>query len=342
MLPSIIDNGILLDREIMLPGGVERREITSREEWLEWRPADVTGSAVSALFGYHPYCTVMRLWAEKRGAIFPDKKDNKVLQRGRWCEPAVAAAARELSPDWAIVPADCYLRNETLRLGATPDFFIHDDVRGLGVLQAKTAAPSVFYGDWDGGREVPMWITLQTVTEMLLADAAFGAIAVLNVDAYDMQCMILEVPRHAAAEAKICAKVKDFWLDVARGTEPDPDFYRDAEAIRALAPKSEQGRLIDLSGHNQLPFLLAQRANCMKEIDDLKARKEAVETEIKFLMREAEVATGLKGWRITYKTSGKRGFTVDPNPDYRPLLIQDRRSPEQKAADDKAATSGSG
>jgi predicted phage-related endonuclease len=171
---------------------IERRAIVDREQWLAWRWQDVTASQIGALFGVHPYTTKLRLYAEKRGVEFPDE-DNKVKRRGRWLEPAVAEAVRELRPDWTIEPARCYLRDPELRLGATPDFFIHGDPRGLGVLQCKSVAASVFARDWADGKDVPLWITLQTAVEMMLAEAAFGAIAVLLVDPFDMDCYIHEV-----------------------------------------------------------------------------------------------------------------------------------------------------
>jgi putative phage-type endonuclease len=232
---------------------IERRKIVDREEWLAWRREDVTASAIGALFGAHPYQTKLRLWAEKRGVEFLDN-DNKTMRRGRWLEPAVAEATRELRANWRIEPAKCYLHDPEHRIGASPDFWIHGDPRGLGVLQCKTAAHSVFKRDWADGADVPMWITLQTATEMMLADAAFGAVAVLLVDPFDMDCFIHEVPRNAAADAKIIKAVDAFWKDVDEDREPELDPRRDAETVRALTAKSVEGKVRDLSGNNELPI----------------------------------------------------------------------------------------
>src|SRR5215203_7178212 len=136
---------------------VEQRNVESRDAWLQWRREDVTASTVGALFGCHDYTTALRLYVEKRGVEF-DEPDDRVLRRGRWLENAVALAVNEKFPDWKIEPAKVYLRNPDLRLGATPDFFIHGDARGRGILQAKTIAPSVFKRDWGGGLECPFWI----------------------------------------------------------------------------------------------------------------------------------------------------------------------------------------
>ena len=303
---------------------IERRPISDRSQWLSWRTADVTASRVGALFGVHPYETALRLYAEKRGVEFPDQ-DNKVMRRGRWLEPAVAKAVEELRPEWKLEPPNVYLRDPDIRLGCTPDFFIHDPVRGLGVLQAKTVASSVYARDWLGGSEIPFWIVLQTLTECMLADAAFGVVGALKVHEHDMDIAILEVPRHADSELKILVAVRNFWRNVADGIEPDPDFARDAAVIKLMTPRETPGKQIDFSGHNELPAMLAERAELMRKMGAAEDRCDEIETEVKHLMGDAELANGLPDWRITYKTQKRAGYTVPPK-EPRVLLIKDRRA----------------
>jgi len=305
---------------------IERRPITNRNDWLEWRRQDVTASVVGALFGAHPYTTALHIYAEKRGVEFPDQ-DNKVMRRGRWLEPAVAKAVEELRPDWKLEAPNVYLRDPDLRLGCTPDFYIHDPVRGLGVLQCKTVAPSVYARDWLGGSEIPFWIVLQTLTECMLADAGFGAVAALLVDAHNMDCVILEVPRHADSELKILVAVRNFWRNVADGIEPDPDFGRDADVIKLLTPRETPGKQIDFSGHNELPDMLWERASLMTNIKQQEERCSEIETTIKFLMGESERASGLNGWSITYKTEHRKEYTVKARSS-RVLRISDKREKE--------------
>jgi predicted phage-related endonuclease len=305
---------------------IERKPITDRNEWLAWRREDVTASVIGALFGAHPYTTALRIYAEKRGVEFPDE-DNKVMRRGRWLEPAVAKAVEELRPEWKLEAPNCYLRDPDIRLGCTPDFFIHDPARGLGVLQAKTVAPSVYAKEWLGGTEIPFWIVLQTLTECMLADAAFGAVAALLVDAHAMDCVILEVPRHAESEAKIIAAVSSFWLCVATGQEPDPDFARDADVVKLLTPRETPGKQIDFSRHNELPAMLEQRAALMATMKEADVACETIENEIRFLMGESERASGLNGWTITYKTEHRKEYTVKARSS-RVLRISDKREKE--------------
>jgi predicted phage-related endonuclease len=302
---------------------VEHRTITNRDEWLTWRKQDVTASVVGALFGVHPYTTSLRIYAEKRGVEFPDA-DNKTMRRGRGLEPAVATAVEEERPDWTLRSPKVYLRDPDLRLGCTPDYFIEGDPRGLGVLQCKTVAPSVYARDWLGGSEIPFWIVLQTLTECMLSDAAFGVVAVLLVDPHAMEVAILEVPRHADSELKILVAVRNFWQQVASGVEPDPNFSRDAEVIKALMPRETPGKKIDFTGNNQLIEMLEQRADLKARISQFEEACEAIETEIKFRMGDAEIGNGLPDWRLTYKVEHRNAYTV-PAKDPRVLRIKDKR-----------------
>ena len=252
-------------------------------------------------------------------------KDSPVKRRGRILEPAVGAAVAEARPDWQLEPAGAFFCDTGERIAATPDFLIGGDPRGLGVLQAKTADPAVYARDWSSGAEVPFWITLQALTEAMLTNAAFAVVAVLSVDPYGLPCSIHEIERHPEAEAKILAAVMRFWGDVERGIEPEPDYGRDAALIKILAPREAAPQTtVDLRGNNELPDLLTERAMRKERQNADKKRCEEIETQIKFLMRDAAVAS-LDGWRITYKTGTVQGYSV-PTREQRTLRItQDRK-----------------
>jgi predicted phage-related endonuclease len=303
---------------------VQHLAITSREQWLELRKPDVTASTIGALFNCHPYNTPLRLYAEKRGTEFV-VEDNSVMRRGRWLEPAVKKAVEELRPEWRLVEPNEYLRCPEYKIGATPDFYIHGDPRGKGILQAKSVAPSVYARDWAGGDEVPLWIILQAVTEAMLAKADFIVVAALLVDAHSMDCSIHEMPRNPAAEEKIKKAVETFWQNVQLGIEPDPDFARDADTIKAMWRSEEPTNEVDLSGNNRIPLLLEQRTALKEIIKDHETKIETIDAEIKYEMKDAAVATGLNGWRITYKTSHVKEYTVKAR-DQRVLRVTDQRN----------------
>jgi len=304
---------------------IERKTITTREEWLAWRKEDVTASQVGALFNCHAYVTPLRLYAEKCGTEFI-VEDNLAMRRGRWLEPAVAKAVEEVRPDWKLEQATEYLRDPDLRMGATPDFYIHGDPRGLGVLQAKSVAPSVYAREWNDGKEVPLWIILQAVQEGMLAGADFVVVAALLVDAHNMDVAIHDLgARNPLAEAKIKDAIKKFWDDVERGIEPEPDYAKDANVVKAMwrAERAKDAE-VDLSGNNRIPELLNMREILKREIKDAEAQVDAIDTEIKFEMKDAAIATGIEGWRVTYKTSFVKEYTVKAR-EQRVLRVTDQR-----------------
>jgi predicted phage-related endonuclease len=303
---------------------IERRKITDREEWLRWRQQDVTASNVGALFNEHPYTTPLKLYVEKRGTEFPPlDPENKVLRRGRWMEPAVGAAVAELRPEWMIEPAGEYLRDPILKLGCTPDFYVRSE-RGLGVLQAKSVAPNVYERDWASGAEVPAWIVLQAATECMLAEAVFGAVAVLLVDAHAMDCVIHEFDRNPGAEHKIRVATKMFWDAVAAGKEPEPDFARDTDTIKMLLAHEDVGTIVDLSGDNELPKLLSDRRKTMDKLDELAKEKRIIDNKLRTKIGKAENVIGVDGWKITYRTKHIAGYVVEPS-SRRELHVYDKR-----------------
>jgi predicted phage-related endonuclease len=303
---------------------IERHKIIDREQWLHLRKQDVTASVIGALFSVHPYMTALKLYMMHSGVEFPEE-ENAAMRRGRLLEPSVALAAAGERPDWQISKANEYFRDPDQRLGATPDFFIDGDPRGPGVLQAKTAGPHAWEHYWENGNRVPFYIELQCLTEMMLTDAAFGAVAALRVDAFDLACAITVIPRQAVAESKIKDAVEKFWEDVAAGREPSPDYNKDAELLKVIAPREVKDKIIDVSGDNELPLLLTQREMLMEEIAAFETRKTTIETEIKFKMRDAERAIGIPDWAITWKTHHVHEFVV-PAKDQRPLRIHHKEA----------------
>lgn len=280
---------------------VERIPITNRTDWLEWRKRDVTASVVGALPGLgacYPFMTALQLYVEKKGVEIK-RRDSAAMRQGRRLEPGIAQEFAEQHPEWRIEPPNVYLRDPALHLGATPDFYILGDPRGLGVLECKSTTPEVYAEEWRCGSVAPRWVELQTRTQMMLAGAAFGVIAV--TDQYGHEPVTgLPVERDDAEEAAIVAAVRAFWDDVANNRDPQPDFERDTVAINALTREIAAGTVVDLTGNNELPGMLAERAGLKEQIKELENRCTAIDNEIKFLMGTAARAIGLPDWSISY------------------------------------------
>src|SRR5262249_44204597 len=163
---------------------VEPRLIENRDTWLAWRRENLNASEIAACFGLHPYKTLAQLAAAKRGIDVGPDPDSAVIRRGQAFEDDAASEVGNLRPDWDIVKCVRYYGDTEHRLGATPDFFCVDPARpGHGVLQIKTVARPVFRDEWTD-ETPPYHVILQVTTEMLLTDAAWGAIGALVIGDY--------------------------------------------------------------------------------------------------------------------------------------------------------------
>jgi predicted phage-related endonuclease len=304
---------------------IERWTITDRAEWLQRRRPNINGSEVAALFGINPYLTPFALYTGKAGLADLSAPDSDVLRRGRILEPAVAAAVTEEHPEWKIQKAAEYIWSPDWRLGCTPDFYVHCQERGVGVLQAKTVAKPVFDEDWQDGP--PQWIVLQTLQEMMLEDVAWGAIAALIMSSYTVDLRIWEFERHAPAEKRIIARATAFWADVDAGRQPKLDYDRDADVIRALFPR-DNGTVVDLTGDNRLPQLLTEFEALSAVGKHAETKLKAVKAEIAAKIGDASVAT-LPGWEVSHKTQRRAGYVVKDT-EFRVLRV--KRTGKQEMA----------
>jgi predicted phage-related endonuclease len=298
---------------------IEKRPIVSRDEWLAWHKEDITASVVSALWGLHPRETAAGLWAKLTGVdLGPDDENSELLERGQDLEVVVGRKFLHRHPGWKVFAAKHYYRIAALRLGATPDFHVIKPDGKKGVLQAKTVNPSTFRTKWTD-ETPPMWIMLQTLTEMMLTRSEFGIIAALEIGDFRYRLHTYEVPRHEGAERRIEDAVREFWLHVDAGSEPVIDYQRDSALIAAMYPRHAPDKIADLRYDNSLPGLLDEREALKATLDRAGERKDEIDTELKAKMKDAEIAL-VNGWRISNKTIDKKEHTVRAT-SYRQLRV---------------------
>jgi predicted phage-related endonuclease len=298
-------------------GTVERHPVKDRESWLRMRAADLTASDVASICGVG-YRGALEVWAEKKGHI-PAKGDSPILRRGRWFEPAIWQAIADECPEWQLRAAKIYLRAPALRFGATPDALAIDPARkGLILIQGKVVAKPAFISNWLGGdREgtlptVPLGYQLQTLSETVLAEAAFTGeeirpvVAALVVDSFTAELHMIPVARHTEAEQKILATVRQFWTNFDAGIQPALDPEKDHDVVRKLF-SSENGATADLSSDNLLPSLLDERKLLGEEIAVREKRRKAIATEVMFKMGENSFALIAGGRKISCKETNVAG-----------------------------------
>ena len=284
-----------------------RVPVGSREDWLAMRRRDITASEIAALFGKHPYKTMLGLYADKAGLVPPETEENDAMRRGRHMEAAILSACAE-DPAFhgrTIERATHYFRSPSLRLGATPDAYV---IQGetLEPIDAKSVASYVHDTQWADGAP-PLHIQLQVLVQAMLMNAPRGWVAcgVMNPE---FPLYVYEVPRHAQAEEKILEAVEAFWRAVEAGEAPDPTAG-DHGTLQALFPQATKPEPLDISGDEDLLKLLERRAEIAAITKPLDGEKAAIDAAIKMRMGTHSLALA-PGWKLTWSERAAYTTTV--------------------------------
>jgi predicted phage-related endonuclease len=297
--------------------------ITDRLSWLELRARDLTASDLGAVAGFDPYRSPFDVWAVKTGLAAP--VENAAMMLGRWCEPAMAAALRELHPEFEIdYPLGLYLRDPELRLGATPDATGRDRTTGeTCCFEFKVISRDSFEARWqDGG--APLSYQVQTLCGAMLAGAGRGVLAALVLGWQQAELVVREIPRHAGAEQRIRELARDFWAAFDEGHAPQPDYERDAATIRQVfRPDPARPAPVDLSADNMLGALLDHREELQASIRSAEKECSAIDAEVVHKLDGAAAAI-LPGWKISHAMTHRAAHMVAEK-DYPVLRISRTR-----------------
>jgi predicted phage-related endonuclease len=302
----------------------EVREITNLGDWLAWREKDITASRIAALFDQHPYLSRDQLAEIMRGTAGggagPIPADSPAMRRGRILEPAVAAAIAEEKPEWTLTKATTYHRLPEHRLGCTPDYWLSTTAIARALIQIKTCSVAQ-WEKWHG--HPPLAYYLQTLTEALVCgcDEAWLCVMVVN-PSYPVH--YFSVPRHEAAEARILDAVAAWWRAWDAGEIPH------AAPSAEIAAELDDGSYRDLSGDNELPPLLTERAELKAGTSAAEKRIKELDYTIKNRMGAASTAW-LPGWQISFATQHRRE-TLIPAKDIRVLRVKATEDTEESAA----------
>jgi predicted phage-related endonuclease len=307
---------------------IERRTITSEEEWLAWRREALNASEIGACGGYHPDRSLAQIVVIKRGLDLGPDPLTPMLVRGHDLEKVAAELVGRKFPQWKITKNDDYFIDRERRLGATPDYFAIDPDRvGFGCLQIKVVAEPIFKRIWKEDNNVPLWIALQVQQEMLLTGASWGMVAVLPLGAFRWDVVTYPIALHEGAHARIIEMAEKFWREFDAGIDPEIDYARDSALIGLLFPHHVPDSVLDLTGDNAIRGLLDKREMLDAMIKDAEKRVEAVENEIKGKIGHYESAL-VDGWRVTWKEQHRKGYTKVIEPTSFRVLRATRTNPK--------------
>lgn len=223
----------------------------TRERWMATRQLSIGASESAALFGVSPWADVLRLWAEKTGAIEPMEDEearakNKLLKWGLRLEPAIAAGYEEDSGRTlaragqfakAVHPSIPYMT-------ATPDFFVTHapDRPGRGLAEIKNVI--IFkLSEWAEGP--PLHIQIQCQHQMAVTGYDY-VVAVPLFGGHDDRP--IDIERNDEFIAELEERVRWFWSFVESGEQPPIEQVNryTAATVRALHP-NDSGAEVALS-----------------------------------------------------------------------------------------------
>lgn len=274
--------------------GKNVKELT-HEEWLLERRKGIGGSDVAAIMGVSPWKSAASVYLDKIGELPLEGSDNERMRIGRDLEEYVAQRFAEATGK------KVRRNNYMLHHDDYPFIFADIDREVVGenaILECKNTN-SYCKSQWEN--EAPLHYQLQCQHYMLVTGAERCYIACLIGNEAFVYHVI---ERDAEAMSALLIIEKDFWETYVEGGQlPPPDGSDDySEALRKMYPGCND-EVVELSGKASLNIARLDVLN--KEIKERKAEADLLKQEIQLEMKDSEIAYGIGGRKVTYK-SGER------------------------------------
>ena len=298
------------DVEIIMP--------KDEKHWLELRKQDITSTEISALFGISPYITKFELWHRKKNQVDVDFEVSDRMKWGTRLQDTIAAGIAE-DEKWKVRRMEEYIRNPKFRLGASFDFAIEEEIKGL--LEIKNVDSLIFKQGWeiaeDGSVEAPPHIELQVQQQLLVSQRSFCYIGAL---VGGNRITLLKREPDAEIFEAIKTTVVEFWESIEVGEAPSPDFEKDADFISKLYAYSSPGKIIDLTDDIEVETLAKRHRELTAAIKQCSVEKDAIKAQLLTRISDAEkvicngftISAGLIGpAEISYTREGYRMFKLN-------------------------------
>lgn len=296
----------------------------TRDEWLEVRKQGLGGSDIASVLGASPWKSPLQLYLEKTGEIEDEFKETEAIRWGQRLEQPIAD---EFSETTGIVtfqpePITIYRSHDLAcaqaspdRLGGSPD-----------AVDSWVEIKSV------GAHRKDEWIDEETnryvVPGHYLAQAHWE-IAVSGLPRAHVACLLggqrlihVVVESDPLFEADLLQRAADFWARIETRKAPPADGSDStSNVLRRRFAQSEPGSSVELGP--ELAHLVMELRHAKAESKEAGLYERSIENRIKTLLKSNEV--GLAGGRelITWKTSYRKGYSVEPGNVRRLLLGKD-------------------
>jgi putative phage-type endonuclease len=298
----------------------------SEEQWHKLRAQDVTSTESPALFGLSPYMTKFELWHRKKSGEVYSIKDNERMFWGRRLEQAIAEGIAE-QQGWSCEPRKQYERLDGVRMGASFDYAAwkaapNNEPNGeTGMLEIKNVDYLAFRDNWtvgeDGEIEAPPHIEIQLQHQLHVSGYTWGAIGVL-VGGNKPHVLIREYDPKVGKGIE--NKIREFWLSIEAGREPEPFYPDDSKFVQSLYGYAEPGKILDARDDDEIATLCHDYAEASKREKLAKEDKEIAKAKLLEVIGNAEkvlssghtISCGIVGPTLieAYERKGFRNFRI--------------------------------
>lgn len=248
----------------------------TRDEWLNLRGKDITSTASAALFGLSPYQTEFEIYHLHKSGVAVEFQETERMRLGTALEEAIATdvASREGWTD--LKPFKVYMRIPGERIGSSFDFEAIDKEGQPILIEIKAVDYFQWREKWQED-EAPPHIEVQVQHELLVADRFPRAAIVACTGIYDYHVIYRD--RDNGMGDAIRKRVAKFWRDVEAGNEPDVNYERDAEVIKAMFPNLRPDPA-DMTDDADFEALLTKYDLASMQAKEFDRQKDALKAEI--------------------------------------------------------------
>ena len=282
--------------------------ITDKQSWLENRLLDVTSTEVSALFGLNPYLKKFQLYHQKKDKVVVNIDDNERMMWGRHLEDSIALGFAE-KYKMKVEQFDVYMRNPETRMGSSFDYKIVSEKEPM-ILEIKNVDALAYRKNWiehdEDNIEPPEHIALQLQHQLEITGYNVGYIVAL-VGGNTMK--VVKSKRDPEIGKLLTEKVKNFWEKIQSGTEPNPDYTKDAQYImKNLCNQADASTI--LNADPEMDQLIADYIAVNAEYKSLNTTRDAIKAQILSMSQNASKIISQHGTINCAMSKGSKGTIV--------------------------------
>ncbi len=280
-----------------------------RQQWLEARRQSIGASESAGIFGVgYSNQSPLTIWHEKRSPIpAVDAAREKRFRCGQVLQPAILQLFTEETHIRVEDPGEFTVRMHAEHpwMSATLDGVCDHPLHGLGVVEAKNVS-GFLAADWKKD-EPPLKHQIQVQHQLAVTGYSYGYLVGL-VGGNEVAIRLLKRNDRFINDALI-PKLEEFWNCVESGEQPEIDgSMATAQLLARLFPD-------DNGEAKQLPPESAdwdaELAELRPRLKEIKARKDELDNKMKAAIGEAAIGVLPDGAQYTFKTSDRKGYTVE-------------------------------